>query len=94
MALQDVGGHSEFFNEQKNRLRHRKKLQRALARRWLHTQIRDLGKFDERPKGFSCGARMLLLAAYSILIVYIKEEKVRERGHLSSLESRICRDVP
>ena len=36
-ALQDVGGHSEFFNEQKNRLRHRKKLQRA-----LHTQIRDL----------------------------------------------------
>ena len=30
------------FLMSKNRLRHRKKLQRALARRWLHTHIRDL----------------------------------------------------
>ena len=41
-ALQDVGGHSECFLLSEKRLRRRKKLQRALSRRWLHTQICDL----------------------------------------------------
>ena len=40
-ALQDAVVILNFFNEKK-RLRHRKKLQRALSRRWLHTQICDL----------------------------------------------------
>ena len=37
-ALQDVGGHSEFFNEQKIGCG----IGRNYSGRWLHTQIRDL----------------------------------------------------